>query len=97
VAVDDLTATIRPGAVTAFLGPNGAGKTTTLRMLLGLVRPTARTVLLSSHVLAEVEQTADELLILSCGRFVRQGAMGEILAHGTLEELFLSVTEAVSL
>lgn len=40
-AVDDLSFTVRPGAVTGFLGPNGAGKTTTLRMLLGLVRPGA--------------------------------------------------------
>jgi ABC-2 type transport system ATP-binding protein len=41
-AVRDLTFTVPPG-VTGFLGPNGAGKTTTLRMLLGLVRPTAGT------------------------------------------------------
>ncbi len=41
LAVDDLSATVHPGRVTAFLGPNGAGKTTALRMLLGLVRPTA--------------------------------------------------------
>ncbi|MDP9330415.1 MAG: ATP-binding cassette domain-containing protein [Actinomycetota bacterium] len=40
VAVDDLTASVEPGSVTAFLGPNGAGKTTTLRMLLGLIAPT---------------------------------------------------------
>jgi ABC-2 type transport system ATP-binding protein len=40
-AVADLTATVSPGRVTGFLGPNGAGKTTTLRMLLGLVSPTA--------------------------------------------------------
>src|SRR5258706_10024568 len=40
-AVRDLTFEARPGTVTGFLGPNGAGKTTTLRMLLGLVRPTA--------------------------------------------------------
>jgi ABC-2 type transport system ATP-binding protein len=39
--VDDLTFAIRPGRVTGFLGPNGAGKTTTIRMLLGLVAPTA--------------------------------------------------------
>jgi ABC-2 type transport system ATP-binding protein len=41
VAVDDLTFRLEAGTVTGFLGPNGAGKTTTLRMLLGLVRPTA--------------------------------------------------------
>jgi ABC-2 type transport system ATP-binding protein len=40
-AVEDLSFTVRPGAVTGFLGPNGAGKTTTLRMVLGLARPTA--------------------------------------------------------
>jgi ABC-2 type transport system ATP-binding protein len=40
-AVDDLSLEIEAGTVTGFLGPNGAGKTTTLRMLLGLVAPTA--------------------------------------------------------
>jgi len=39
--VDDVSFSVRPGAVTGFLGPNGAGKTTTLRCLLGLARPTA--------------------------------------------------------
>ncbi len=37
--VDDLTFTVRSGAVTGFLGPNGAGKSTTMRMVLGLTRP----------------------------------------------------------
>ncbi|MFF0869078.1 ABC transporter ATP-binding protein [Nonomuraea sp. NPDC003560] len=39
-AVDDLSFTVRPGAVTAFLGLNGAGKTTTMRMMVGHVTPT---------------------------------------------------------
>jgi ABC-2 type transport system ATP-binding protein len=43
VAVDNLNLTVRRGEVYGFLGPNGAGKTTTLRMLLGLIRPTAGT------------------------------------------------------
>src|SRR3954463_10883417 len=42
-AVQDLDFVVEPGRITGFLGPNGAGKTTTLRMLLGLVRPTAGT------------------------------------------------------
>ncbi|GAB3984594.1 ABC transporter ATP-binding protein [Actinoallomurus acanthiterrae] len=41
VAVDRLDLTVDAGQVFGFLGPNGSGKTTTMRMLLGLVRPTA--------------------------------------------------------
>ncbi len=39
-AVDDVTFTARPGAVTGFLGPNGAGKSTTMRVLAGLTHAT---------------------------------------------------------
>ncbi len=48
-AVDSLDLRVRAGEVYGFLGPNGAGKTTTLRMLLGLVRPTAGQVRLFGH------------------------------------------------
>jgi len=41
VAVQDLSFRIAPGEMVAFLGPNGAGKTTTLKMLAGLLHPTA--------------------------------------------------------
>jgi ABC-2 type transport system ATP-binding protein len=44
VAVDHVDLTVEPGDVYGYLGPNGAGKTTSLRMLLGLIRPTAGTV-----------------------------------------------------
>jgi ABC-2 type transport system ATP-binding protein len=40
-AVRDLSFVVRTGAILGFLGPNGAGKTTTLRMILGLVSPSA--------------------------------------------------------
>lgn len=40
-AVSDLHLEVRRGDIFGFLGPNGAGKTTTIRMLLGLLRPTA--------------------------------------------------------
>jgi ABC-2 type transport system ATP-binding protein len=38
-AVDEVSFTAQPGAVTALLGPNGAGKTSLLRMIVGLTRP----------------------------------------------------------
>ena len=41
VAVADVSFRVEPGEVVGFLGPNGAGKTTTMRMLLGLLAPTA--------------------------------------------------------
>jgi ABC-2 type transport system ATP-binding protein len=40
-AVQDVSFQIQPGEVVGFLGPNGAGKTTTLKMLTGLIHPSA--------------------------------------------------------
>ncbi len=40
-AVDNVSLSVEAGQLCGFLGPNGAGKSTTIRMLLGLVRPTA--------------------------------------------------------
>ncbi|MFN8501715.1 ABC transporter ATP-binding protein [Kouleothrix sp.] len=41
VAVDRVTLLVEPGEVFGFLGPNGSGKTTTIRMLCGLIAPSA--------------------------------------------------------
>src|SRR5258706_14946080 len=43
VSVDDLNLTVAPGEVFGLLGSNGAGKTTAIRMLCGLLTPTAGT------------------------------------------------------
>jgi drug efflux transport system ATP-binding protein len=40
-AVDDLSIAVEPGTIFAFLGGNGSGKSTTIRMLIGLLQPTA--------------------------------------------------------
>lgn len=43
-AVHGLDLHVEPGQIVGFLGPNGAGKTTTMKMIVGLIRPTAGTV-----------------------------------------------------
>lgn len=55
--VDGASFELRPGEVFGFLGPNGAGKTTTIRMLVGLIRPTAGRVTICGYDLRrEFEQ-----------------------------------------
>jgi ABC-2 type transport system ATP-binding protein len=49
VAVDDVSFTVAAGEIFAFLGPNGAGKTTTIRMLAGLLPPTAGTARVAGY------------------------------------------------
>ena len=49
-AVADVGFQIEPGEIVGFLGPNGAGKTTTLKMLAGLIYPTAGTANVLGHV-----------------------------------------------
>ncbi len=49
-AVDDVSFTIAPGEVVGYLGPNGAGKSTTLKVLTGLLVPTAGEVRVNGRV-----------------------------------------------
>ena len=48
-AVDALTFTVPQGTIFGFLGPNGSGKSTCIRMLCGLLQPTAGTATVNGH------------------------------------------------
>ena len=52
-AVDGLRFKVARGRFFGFLGPNGAGKSTTIRMLTGLLRPTAGDAIIEGHRLSE--------------------------------------------
>jgi len=56
VAVHDMAFTVGDGEIFGLLGPNGAGKTTTVRMLAGLITPTAGTATVNGHSLGEGSQ-----------------------------------------
>jgi ABC-2 type transport system ATP-binding protein len=61
-AVDDLTLAVEPGAIFAFLGANGSGKSTTIRMLIGLLRPTAGAIELDGiDVIRHPRQVRDRI------------------------------------
>jgi ABC-2 type transport system ATP-binding protein len=65
-----------------------------LRRLLREHAAQGGTVLLSSHLLAEVERTADRIVVIARGRIVAQGRRDELVAAGgDLEEEFLRLTE----
>src|SRR2546423_9799381 len=55
-AVRDVSFPAPAGQVTGFLGPNGSGKTTTLRVLLGLVRPSAGEALIAGVPYRRLDQ-----------------------------------------
>src|SRR5713226_2942802 len=48
-AVKNVNLMVQPGEIVGFLGPNGAGKTATLKMLTGLLKPTAGTAAIMGH------------------------------------------------
>ena len=61
-AVHELDLSIPRGEVFAFLGPNGAGKTTTIKMMVGLLLPSAGTVTLDGFDIAKQPREAKSLL-----------------------------------
>jgi ABC-2 type transport system ATP-binding protein len=66
IAVDHIDFTIRRGEIFGFLGPNGAGKTTTIRMLLGLIAPTAgRATVLGFDVARQTAQVQQRIGYMS--------------------------------
>ena len=73
LAVNDLSFTVHPGAVTGFLGPNGAGKTTTMRMILGLDYPSAGTVTINGQPHAQLASPMREVGALLEARAVHGG------------------------
>ncbi|HKA02262.1 MAG TPA: ABC transporter ATP-binding protein [Candidatus Solibacter sp.] len=58
-AVRDLNLTVYPNRITGFLGRNGAGKSTTIKMLLGMIRPTAGTGAVLGRAIADPAQSVE--------------------------------------
>ncbi len=63
-----------------------------LRDLLRGVAAEGSTVLVSSHILAEVAQTADNVVIVDRGRLVAQSSLAELTGSASLDDAFLNLT-----
>jgi ABC-2 type transport system ATP-binding protein len=101
-AVDDISLEVAPGEIHGFLGPNGAGKTTTLRMIAGLLQPTAGQIVVNGHDLERRPEEAKASLgfipdrpfiyeKLTAGEFLRfhgglYGLEGDAV-HGRVQEM----------
>ena len=65
-----------------------------IRVLLKNLASHGRTVLISSHLISEVAQTADQLIVIGQGRLLAQTTVAELSARSTsLEEAFFQLTD----
>lgn len=91
VAVRDLSLSVRAGEILSLLGPNGAGKTTTMRMLAGLVMPTAGQVSINDIRLTEATagqaRGAVGLLTEAPGLWERLSVRANLLTYARLHGL----------
>ena len=62
LAVDRLSLSVEKGEIFGFIGPNGAGKTTTIRMMAGVLGPTAGTVRISGIDMDSEPEAAKRLI-----------------------------------
>ena len=96
-AVDDVDLEVPAGTVFGFLGPNGAGKTTTIRLLLGLIEPSAGSARVLGHdPLREGESVrrACGVLLEHTGLYERLSAAENLEYFGRLWHLPPAVLEA---
>lgn len=64
-----------------------------LRNFLRSLAQGGRTILVSSHQLAELQNTVDDVIVIHKGRLIAQGTIDEVRGEGTLEEAFLKLTQ----
>ena len=63
-----------------------------LRKFLRKLAEGGRTILVSSHQLAEMQNTVDDVIIINKGKLIASGSMKEVIGEGSLEDAFLALT-----
>jgi ABC-2 type transport system ATP-binding protein len=73
-------------------GLDPVGQRDTRRLIRRLAEDTGKTIFLSSHQLADVQEICDHVAVIHRGRLVTQGQLGELAAGRDLETMFLDLT-----
>lgn len=67
-----------------------------LRKFLRAMADQGKTILVSSHQLAEMQNTVDDVIIINRGQLITSGSMKDVIGEGTLEDAFLRLTEGAN-
>ncbi|HJC29941.1 MAG TPA: ATP-binding cassette domain-containing protein [Candidatus Dietzia intestinipullorum] len=85
VAVDDVGFQVPRGAMTGFVGANGAGKTTTMRMIMGVLQPTAGRVLWNGQEATVADRRAFGYMPEERGLYPKQPVLDQLIYLGRLQ------------
>ena len=83
-AVDSVDLTVRPGGLTGFVGGNGAGKTTTMRMIMGILEPTAGEILWRGRPVGWEERARFGYMPEERGLYPKQPVLFQLVYLGRL-------------
>jgi ABC-2 type transport system ATP-binding protein len=93
-AVDDVSFTVPAGLLTGFVGGNGAGKTTTMRMLMGVLSPTAGEVLWDGRPITRLDRRRFGYMPEERGLYPKQPVLDQLVYLGRLRGLGASAARA---
>lgn len=85
LAVDTVGFEVHRGAMTGFVGGNGAGKTTTMRMIMGVLQPTAGTVEWRGHEVTVADRRTFGYMPEERGLYPKQPVLDQLVYLGRLQ------------
>ncbi|WP_314036082.1 ATP-binding cassette domain-containing protein [Dietzia sp. CH92] len=85
LAVDGVTFEVPAGAMTGFVGGNGAGKTTTMRMIMGVLQPTAGTVTWAGREVTVADRRTFGYMPEERGLYPKQPLLDQLVYLGRLQ------------
>lgn len=96
VAVDDVSFTVPSGAMVGFVGGNGAGKTTTMRMVMGVLAPTAGQVLWAGSEVGAAHRSRFGYMPEERGLYPRQPVLAQLTYLGQLHGMSATAARTLS-